>query len=209
MTNLVVTSVVPSLTVTFGRPNLTVSGSRIVASVQAENSVVLSMETGPLQLTASPENMVTLNAVSQPIILTVAGGGVPSSGPDVNDTLVGLRWGSPSGELSNTIEITGDILAYDGTVLLSSLPSVEIVVSDGAADAEPSHTAYLTAASSPNGVVLAGSGTATLIIQAQGGSLSVAVHEPGVGHRFLWVAGARHERLWIRAVDGVQELVFS
>lgn len=208
MTELVVTSVVPSLVVTCSRPNLTVSGNRIVTKVLAENSVVLNIETGPLQLTASPENMVTLNAISQPIILTVAGGGVPSGGADVNDTLVGLRWGTPSGETANAIEITGTILAYDGTVLLSSLPSVEIVVSDGAADAEPSHTAYLTAASSSNGVVLAGSGTATLIIQAQGGSLSIAVHEPGSGHRFLWVAGARHERLWIRAVDGVQELVF-
>lgn len=209
MTELIVTSTVPNLTVTSGRPNLTVSGNRIVTKVIAENSIVLNMETGPLQLTASPENMVTLNAISQPIILTVSGGGGGSSGPNINDALVGLRWGAPSGEFSNTIEITGIILAYDGTVLLSSLPSVEIIVSDGAADAEPSATAILTAASSPNGIVLAGSGTATLIIQAQSGSLSIAVQEPGSGHRFLWVAGARHERLWVRALDGVQELVFA
>lgn len=210
MTTLIVESSTPRLTVTGGRPNLTVSSAPVVLDVVAEDEVNLSIVSRPIELTVAPEDAVNLSVCSQPIVLVVSAGGGSAPGPSVNDTLVGLRWGSPSGEFGDAIEITGSILAYDGSVLVTSLPSLEIVVSDGAADAEPSHTAFLTASGSPTGTILAGSGTATMIIQAANGQIAISVHESTPNcHRYLWISGARHERLWVRALDGVQELTFA
>ena len=209
MTELTVDSSRPALTVATSSPSLSVDARRLFAGVVGENNVDLSVAITPIQVTVSGDNNVDLSVESNPIVLTVSAGGASSGGADVNDTLVGLSWGSPSSEVSNTIEIIGQVLAYDGTLLLSSMVDIEIVVTDGAVDGEPSATAYLTQASSPVGTVLAGSGTATMIIRSFGGSIAIAVHEAAVGHRFLWIKGAGHERLWVRAVDGVQELVFA
>lgn len=209
MTELTVDSSRPALTVATSSPSLSVDARRLFAGVVGENNVDLSVAITPIQVTVSGDNNIDLSVESNPIVLTISAGGSSGGGTDVNDTLVGLSWGSPSSEVSNTIEIIGQILAYDGTLLLSSMVDIEIVVTDGAVDGEPSATAYLTQASSPVGTVLAGSGTATMVIRSSGGSIAIAVHESAVGHRFLWVKGAGHERLWVRAVDGVQELVFA
>ena len=208
MTELTVETSRPTLTVATSDPSLSVDARRLFAGVVGENNVDLSVEVTPLQVTVSGENNIDLSVESNPIVLTVSAGGSSGGGSDVNDALVGLSWGSPSSEVTNVIEITGQILAYDGSLLLSSLVDIEIVVTDGAVDGEPSATAYLTQASSPVGTVLAGSGTATLVIRSSGGSIAIAVHEASAGHRFLWIKGAGHERLWVRAVNGVQELVF-
>lgn len=210
MTTLSVNTQTPMLTVDTSQPELTVNGRTLFAKVTGENNVELSVESNPIQVTVSGVQNVSLTVASRPIILTVAAGSQSSGGADVNSVLASLRWGTPTGEVGNAIELTGFILAYDGTLLLSSIVDVEVKVSDGAVDNEPSHTAFLTAASSPVGTVLAGSGTATLVIRSNGGSLAIAVHESTPNcHRFLWISGAGHERLWIRAADGVQELVFA
>ena len=101
------------------------------------------------------------------------------------------------------------MLDYDGNPLASSVVDIEVRVTDGAVDGEPSATAYLTAAASPVGTVLAGTGTASMVIRSDSGSLKVAVHETAAAHRFLWIRAAGHERVWVRAADGVQELVFA
>lgn len=155
----------------------------------------------------------TTTPVSPVRTISVVQGATGPTGPsgDVNvlNALVELQWGTPSSEAANTIEITGSILDFDGAGLSTSLADIRVIVTDGAADAEPSATAYITAASSPVGTILSGSGTATAVIRSASGSLKIAVHEASAGNRYLWVGGAGHERLWVRAADGVQELVFA
>lgn len=208
MTTLVADSSRPILIADTGTPVLSVSAVTLFAEASGENNVNLSVDSTVVNLVASPERQIELEATADQVVLVVSTGAT-SSGTDVNGVLVALEWDTPGSESANTIEIAGSILAYDGSLLVSSLVDVQIVVTDGAADGEPSATAYLTAASSPVGTVLAGSGTATLIIRSANGQLSIAVHEASAGHRFLWVSGAGHERLWVRAQDGVQELVFA
>lgn len=210
MTQLTVDATTPQLTVTNSRPSLTVAANTLFANVTADNNVELAVSTSNTALTVSGDNNVQLTVPNRPISVTVAAGTTSSGGSDVNSVLASLRWGTPSGEVANSIEITGTILAYDSILLLSSVVDVEVTVTDGATDNEPSHTATLAAASSPVGTVLAGSGTATMVIRSSGGSLAIAVHEATANcHRYLWIKGAGHERLWIRAESGVQELVFA
>lgn len=209
MTTITVETSQPDLTVSGAGPAITASSTRIFSAVTGEDNIDLSVVSSPVEVTVSGEDNIDLSVMSQPIVIEVSVG--PASGGDSNVTnaLVGLSWGTPGAESSDTIEISGSILDYDGNALSSSIVDVEIMVSDGATDGEPSATATLTAASTPSGTVLAGSGTATIVVRSNAGALAIAVHETAVAHRFLWVRGAGHERLWVRAVAGVQELVFA
>ena len=143
------------------------------------------------------------------IVQGATGATGPSGSTNVTSALVELQWSSPSSEAANTIEITGSMLDFDGAALSTSVADIQIVVTDGAVDGEPSSTAYLTAASSPVGTILSGSGTATAVIRSASGSIKIAIHESSAGNRYLWVRGAGHEQLYVRAADGVQELVFA
>lgn len=209
MTTITVETSQPDLTVSGAGPAITASSSRIFAAVTGEDNIDLSVVSSPVEVTVSGEDNIDLSVVSQPIVIEVSVG--PASGGDSNVTnvLVGLSWGTPGAEASDIIEISGSILDYDGNALASSIVDVEIMVTDGATDGEPSATATLAAASTPSGTVLAGSGTATIVVRSNAGVFAIAVHETAVAHRFLWVRGAGHERLWVRAVAGVQELVFA
>jgi hypothetical protein len=155
----------------------------------------------------------TTNPVSPVRNVTVVQGATGATGPsgtaNVTNALVKLQWGSPSSEAADTIEITGSMLDFDGAAFSTSIADIEIVVTDGATDGEPSSTAYLTAASPPIGTILSGSSTATMVIRSAAGAIRVAVHETLAAHRYLWIGGAGHERLYVRAADGVQELVFA
>ena len=127
------------------------------------------------------------------------------SGPNIGPDLVGLTWGPPGTETGNAIEISGTLTDFGGAALSSSLTDVEIIVSDGATDCEPSATAIIAAGTVPVGTVLAGSGTASLVIRTASGSLKVKVTETAAAYRYLWVKHGGHARLWIRAVAGVLE----
>ena len=155
----------------------------------------------------------TTTPVSPVRTISVVQGAIGPTGPsgtaNVTSALVKLQWGSPTSEAANTIEITGSMLDFDGAALSTSVADIQIVVTDGAVDGEPSSTAYLTAASSPVGTILSGSGTATAVIRSASGSIKIAIHESSAGNRYLWVRGAGHEQLYVRAADGVQELVFA
>lgn len=136
--------------------------------------------------------------------------GIPGTGVEsLTPVLVGLQWGSPGGESGNAIEISGTIKDFAGADLASSLVDMEILVSDGATDNEPSATAVLSAASVPVGTVLSGSGTARLGIRTDAGALSIKVTETLVAHRYLWVKASGHARLWVRSLTGVQEIIFT
>lgn len=123
--------------------------------------------------------------------------------------LVNVTWGTPTAESGNAIEVTASITDANGNALSTSILDVEILVSDGAADNEPSATATLSAATSPVGTVLAGTGTATLVIRSASGAFKVRVSEASAGYRYLWIRQAGHCRLWPRSTTGVLELIFT
>lgn len=123
--------------------------------------------------------------------------------------LVSLLWGAPGAQAGRVIEVAASTLDFTTAPLASSLIDVQIIVSDGAADAEPSHTATLAAASAPIGTVLAGSGTATLTMRTDAsGNLKIAVTEPNANFRYLWLKNGGNARLWPRSAAGVPELIF-
>ena len=126
-----------------------------------------------------------------------------------DETSVGIAWGSPGAESSNSIEITGSVVDYLGIGWSTSFVDVTVIVSDGAADSEPSHTATLSAAGTPVGTVLGGSGTATLTIRSASGAFKVKVTETAAGNRYLWVRNGGNMRFVPHAVAGVVELVFA
>lgn len=136
--------------------------------------------------------------------------GPPGTGLEtLSPLLVNVTWGTPTAESGNAIEVTATVTDANGSALATSTLDVEILVSDGATDNEPSATATLSAGTSPVGTVLAGSGTATLVIRAASGSFKVKVTEASAGHRYLWMRGAGHCRLWPRSTTGVLELIFA
>lgn len=153
------------------------------------------------------QQIVTVNVsrVGIPGPQGVAGTGVESLTP----VLVGLQWGTPTAESGNAIEVPATIKDFSGAGLDTSIVDVEILVTDGATDNEPSATATLTAANTPVGTVLSGSGTARLVIRSASGSLKVKVNETGTGNRYLWVKAGGNTRLWARSLTGVLELTFS
>lgn len=188
-------------------------------------SIRLAIDPEPIELRAAAVPIeleveaasVELSIATQPIRLEITGVGVQGppgpAGLGTGGSTVGLvqiRWGIPTAESGNVIEIAGSVLDYDGQPLASSVADIEVRVTDGVVDGEPSATAFLTAAASPIGTVLAGSGTASLVIRSDSGSLAIAVHESTANcHRYLWIRAAGHERLWVRAADGVQEVIFA
>ncbi len=128
----------------------------------------------------------------------------------VDTSLVSLVWGTPGAESANAIEIPATLIDFAGLPLESNQVDVQLVVTDGAADNEPSSTATLSAAGSPVGTVLAGSGTATLVMRTDAvGELAVKVSETAAGFRYLWVKNGGQARLWVRSSTGVLELTFA
>lgn len=136
--------------------------------------------------------------------------GVPGTGMNnLDPVLVGVQWGTPGAESGNAIEIAATIKDFAGTPLPSSIVDVEILVTDSAGEHEPSATATLSAASTPVGTVLGGTGTARLVIRSMSGAFAVKVSESLPGNRYLWLKASGNARLWVRSLTGVQELVFS
>lgn len=131
------------------------------------------------------------------------------SGTNSSLVLAGVLWGTPAGEFGDAIDVTATIRDFDGNLLASSVVDIELLVSDGAVDNEPSATASLVAAGTPSGTILAGSGTPRMTIRSQAGSFSVRVTEAEVGNRFLWVKAGGNARLWVRSLSGVLELIFT
>lgn len=124
--------------------------------------------------------------------------------------LASILWGSPGTETADIIEISAVAKDLGGNSLASSVIDVEILVSDGATDNEPSATAILSAAGTPVGTILRGSGTATMAVRTDAsGHFAIAVHETAAAHRYLWINAGGNARLWARSATGVQELIFT
>lgn len=170
------------------------TSDRIAIIVESDDNTVVVPDCGST-------NVVVIEGVGQQ--------GPPGGITAANSDLIGLRWGTPTAESSNSITVPATIENFDNTSNTSSLVDVEIRVTDGATDNEPSHTATLSAADTPVGTVLAGSGTATLTIRAASGVLSVKVTETAAGYRYLWVKAGGHSRYYVRSILGVLELQFA
>ncbi len=163
-----------------------------------------------LSLNRTTRNLGLVNPSRTITMVTGPHGPAGPTGP-IGSTagLVQIRWSTPTTETNDTIEIIGNVLDYVGAALLTGVVDIEVRVTDGANDGEPSATAYLTAAATPVGIVLAGVLTACLVIRSASGFLAVAIHEATANcHRYLWIKASGHETQWVRAADGVQEIDF-
>lgn len=128
----------------------------------------------------------------------------------LNSALITLTWGTPGPESSNAIEVTGSCSGFAGSTFASSIVDVQITVTDAANDSSPSHTATLSAANTPVGTLLDGSGTATAIFRTDSnGQFKIKITEISASDRYLWVSTGGHSRLWIRSSIGVLQLTFT
>lgn len=124
--------------------------------------------------------------------------------------LTQIVWGTPSAEVSNAIEVSASSIDIDGTTLLTDEIGVMVVVSDGAADTEPSATATISAATSPVGTLLAGGGTATAVFKTNSsGNFRIRVTETATASRYIWVRAGGHFQRYVKARDGVLQLTFA
>ena len=190
--------------------------------------IVLRPTIQPIKLTAAPSRIVLrvapqpikLNVTPQPVRLRMTGVGAQGprgvQGPEgpqgpagpagaTSDGSVQVTWDTPAAESADSIAISGTVTDANDDPVLSAV-DFQVIVTDGAADGEPSSTATIMAGAS--GTILAGGGTASAVIRTDTGEFAIVVNETAAGHRYLWVSGAGHERKLVRAADGVQELIF-
>lgn len=128
----------------------------------------------------------------------------------VADLFAQVNWGSAGAEASNAIEVPATLQDIQGNTLAVATTEVEVMVSDSATDAEPSATATLSAASSPVGTFMAGTGTATAVFRTtSGGLFTVRVTETGAGDRFLWVRQGPNSQAFVRANAAPKSITFA
>jgi hypothetical protein len=124
---------------------------------------------------------------------------------NVVNLFASISWGTPGTEVSNAIEVTGTALNMQSATIASTSTIAEIRVSDSA-----SATATLTAAGTPDGTIVAGSGTATLVIQTSAnGTFAVKVTETAAASRYLWVNQGNGSRTFVRANSAPLTLTFA
>ncbi len=190
---------------TIAQPVRTVSLVESSRQVTIQDSCRTITFTKPTRQLSIVRNVRDISLVRPARTITFAEGPRGPAGAS-SDGSVQVTWNSPASESANTIAISGTVTDANNDPVLSAV-DFQVLVSDGAADGEPSSTATITAGAS--GTILAGSGTASVVIRTDTGEFAISVNETAVGHRYLWVSGAGHERLLVRATDGVQELIFA
>lgn len=123
-----------------------------------------------------------------------------------------IVWGTPSAESSNAIEVTATVAQgiTGGGALASTNSVIKVVVSDSATNCSPSATATLSAAGTPTGTLLDGSGTATAIFQTtSAGTFRVKVTETAAASRYLWVENGIGSRVYLKAATAPTALTFA
>lgn len=190
------------------------AGQNGVIELDIESNVIdLDIAASPILLQAQADQ-IDLNIDANPIVLTLNSVGLqgkPGTGSlDVSGDLVSIQWDAPQAEADNVIQVQGHVLDLNGFPLLSSIVDAKIIVTDSATNANPSTTAVFSVPPGGDGINLAGIGTATLIVRAILGELTIAVTENTPNcMRYLWISAAGHERVYVRAFAGIQELVFA
>ncbi|MGH8711838.1 MAG: hypothetical protein ACREVA_11105, partial [Burkholderiales bacterium] len=142
-------------------------------------------------------------------VIGVQGSAGLSGSTVVDSSLIGLVWGIESSEVGNIIEITASCVNFNNLPFVSGLVSVELLVSDAANSYEPSDTAVFTPAALPLGTLLSGNGTARSVWQTNAlGLFRIGVLDTTVGDRYIWTRAGGHERLFVRARDGIKQITF-
>jgi hypothetical protein len=122
--------------------------------------------------------------------------------------LIEVVWDAPGAETSNAIDVQGRCYDLYSAPFASNTAYVTCVVTDGAADFEPSNTATIT--SGGVGTMVAGSGTATGVFKTDAsGYFKIRVTETAAANRFIWVRGGGHQQVYIKARDGILQLTFA
>lgn len=190
------------------------SGSTTIASsaALAANQIVLGGGAG-----TTPATLGSLGTSTT--VLHGNGSGAPSFSAivagDLDATTIAnllgyVAWGSAGAESGNAIEITGTVTNIAGNAIAAATSEVEVMVSDGANDAEPSATATIAAAGTPVGTLLSGSATATVTMRTNSsGQFAVSVGETAAASRYLWVRQGRNSQAWIKANASAKQLTFT
>lgn len=124
-----------------------------------------------------------------------------------------INIGSLTAESGNAIEATVTIVAGTtggGGALANTNSVVKCVVSDSATDCSPSATATITAAASPVGTLLDGSGTATAIFRtASSGQFKIKVNETAAASRFVWVMIGPASQVYLSSASTPTQFTFA
>lgn len=189
----------------------TASGTLASSVALTANALVLGGGPG-----ATPTPMASLGTTTT--VLHGNAGGAPTFGQivagDIADVIADLfaqvNWGTAGAEASNAIEVPATVQDLQGNTLAVATTEIEVMVSDSATDAEPSATATLSAAISPVGTLLSGTGTATATWRtSSSGLFTVKVSETAAADRFLWVRGGKNSQAWVRANASPKSITFA
>lgn len=189
------------------------SGSTTIASsaLLAANQIVLGGGAGTAPATLGSLGTTTTvlhgNAAGAPSFSSIVASDLDSA---VAAMFSYVSWGTPGAETANVIEIQATIKDAAGNTLAAATTDVQVVVSDSATDGEPSATATLAAAGTPVGTVLAGSGTATIIMRTNASGLfSIAVSETAAASRYLNVSQGSNSQAYVRANAAPKQVTFT
>lgn len=189
----------------------TASGTLASSVALTANALILGGGPG-----ATPTPMGSLGTTTT--VLHGNASGAPTFGQivasDIADAIADLfaqvTWGSAGAEAANAIEVPATVQDLQGNTLAVATTEVEVMVSDSATDAEPSATATLSAASSPVGTLLSGTGTATATWRTSSGGLFTAkISETAAADRFLWVKTGKNSQAWVRANASPKSITFA
>lgn len=190
----------------------TASGTLASSVALTANALILGGGAG-----ATPTPMASLGTTTT--VLHGNAGGAPTFGAvvanDIDSTTLAnmfgqISWGSPGAESGNAIEVQATVQNIKGTTITAATSEVEVMVSDSATDAEPSATATLSAAGTPVGTLLSGTGTATATFRTNAsGQFTVKCTETAAANRYLWVKQGKNSQAYIRATASPQELAFA
>lgn len=189
------------------------SGTTTIASsaLLAANQIVLGGGAGTAPATLGSLGTTTTvlhgNAAGAPSFSSIVASDLDSA---VAAMFSYVSWGTPGTETANVIEIQATIKDAAGNTLAAATTDVQVVVSDSATDGEPSATATLAAAGTPVGTVLAGSGTATIIMRTNASGLfSIAISETAAASRYLNVSQGSNSQAYVRANAAPKQVTFT
>lgn len=189
------------------------SGTTTIASsaLLAANQIVIGGGAGTAPATLGSLGTTTTvlhgNAAGAPSFSSIVASDLDSA---VAAMFSYVSWGTPGTETANVIEIQATIKDAAGNTLAAATTDVQVVVSDSATDGEPSATATLAAAGTPVGTVLAGSGTATIIMRTNASGLfSIAISETAAASRYLNVSQGSNSQAYVRANAAPKQVTFT
>lgn len=189
------------------------SGTTTIASsaLLAANQIVLGGGAGTAPATLGSLGTTTTvlhgNAAGAPSFSSIVAADLDSA---VAAMFSYVSWGTPGAETANVIEIQATMKDAAGNTLAAATTDVQVIVSDSATDGEPSATATLAAAGTPVGTVLAGSGTATIIMRTNASGLfSIAISESAAASRYLNVSQGSNSQAYVRANAAPKQVTFT